>query len=373
MPRHVVFVGAPTSGVARESPNSSASHRWHTVIVEHSPTTQEFATTAPPASVTDVYKLPHATLEEASRRISRLYENIIFVDVEDPEQDSAVASDNLHGNDTREMPSAISWISTLHTSTNSKSCTLNRPDATFLRPTASFSRSIRHGHGKDTQESQETNSYSQSYNDSSDASVARFPHFHFSLHSLTSLVSLSRQPKTPHEIDYRGGFHGGSKQKVNVLVAVLEAEGPDTIRIKNGRDAGKEVTLFKIVVGDEEGQVCRLTAWREVAERWGGVNPDETAVQRGDVVYLQDIQASSDTNSTSDLSNISLTASPALKSAMLICYRTMPRAPDRDTGVNDERFRPDLRLGFSDATVRKVSNVVRWFEEMAGLPHGYQA
>lgn len=55
---------------------------------------------------------------------------------------------------------------------------------------------------------------------------------------------------------------------------------------------------------------------------------------------------------------------------MLICYRTMPRLTDRAAGINDEHFRPDLRLGSSDATVRKVAGLVRWFEEMAGLPHG---
>ena len=56
------------------------------------------------------------------------------------------------------------------------------------------------------------------------------------------------------------------------------------------------------------------------------------------------------------------TASPMLKSKMTICYRTMPHA--HEDGV----FRPDLRLGESDPCVRKVASVVRWFEEMAGLP-----
>lgn len=33
----------------------------------------------------------------------------------------------------------------------------------------------------------------------------------------------------------------------------------------------------------------------------------------------------------------------------------------------DMQYRPDLRLGYSDATVRKVGAVVAWFEGMAGL------
>ncbi len=33
----------------------------------------------------------------------------------------------------------------------------------------------------------------------------------------------------------------------------------------------------------------------------------------------------------------------------------------------DARLRPDLRLGISDPSVRKVESLVRWFETMAGL------
>lgn len=33
----------------------------------------------------------------------------------------------------------------------------------------------------------------------------------------------------------------------------------------------------------------------------------------------------------------------------------------------DMQLRPDLRLGGSDASVRKVASLVRWFERMAGL------
>lgn len=59
--------------------------------------------------------------------------------------------------------------------------------------------------------------------------------------------------------------------------------------------------------------------------------------------------------------SMALTASPYLKSKLDICYRTMPYAHE------DQRLRPDLRLGISDATVRKVAEVVKWFEGMAGL------
>lgn len=56
-----------------------------------------------------------------------------------------------------------------------------------------------------------------------------------------------------------------------------------------------------------------------------------------------------------------LTASPYLKSSLIICYRTMPYSRE------DSRLRPDLRLGRSDAAVRKVATVVAWFQDLAGL------
>ena len=59
--------------------------------------------------------------------------------------------------------------------------------------------------------------------------------------------------------------------------------------------------------------------------------------------------------------SITILASPCLKSRLDICYRTMPYAHE------DQRLWPDLRLGASDATVRKVAEVVKWFEGVAGL------
>jgi hypothetical protein len=58
---------------------------------------------------------------------------------------------------------------------------------------------------------------------------------------------------------------------------------------------------------------------------------------------------------------VALTASPSLKSELQICYRTMPYAHE------DNRLRPDLRLGASDAAVKKVAMLVLWFEGVAGL------
>ena len=115
---------------------------------------------------------------------------------------------------------------------------------------------------------------SQSFRNYSDASsIARFPTFHFNLHTLTSLSPLS-------ETKFRGSI------KVNVLLVVLEMEGPDTIRIKKGPEAGKEISILKMILGDEEGIACKLTAWREVAEEWGG-SGKTVAAKRGDIVHIE--------------------------------------------------------------------------------------
>lgn len=119
-----------------------------------------------------------------------------------------------------------------------------------------------------TQETQETQSYD--YSDAS--SIGRFPTFHFSLHSLTSISSLSKP-------SVKG-------TKVSVLLAALEVEGPNTITIKKGADAGKEVSVLSMILGDADGSVCKLTAWREIADAWGGAG-DTVAVKRGDILFIE--------------------------------------------------------------------------------------
>jgi hypothetical protein len=79
--------------------------------------------------------------------------------------------------------------------------------------------------------------------------------------------------------------------KLSTLLAVLEVEGPDNIRLKKGRDAGKEIAILKLILGDEGGTICKLTAWREVAERWGG-QQNEIAVRRGDIVLIESMNLS---------------------------------------------------------------------------------
>lgn len=59
--------------------------------------------------------------------------------------------------------------------------------------------------------------------------------------------------------------------------------------------------------------------------------------------------------------SLSFSASPFLNSNMNICYRTLPSTP------SDKYLRPDLRLAASDPGLRRVSDVVGWFENAVGL------
>ncbi|KDR85879.1 hypothetical protein GALMADRAFT_51515 [Galerina marginata CBS 339.88] len=326
-----VFLGAPSKAEIHEDPSC------------YSPT---HGAQSPPSVV-----LPRATLEAASVRISLIYKDLIFND--GPDEDSFASEVNEEEDDALpversifgEQTTLISWPPT-HPEDNDSRDSFAGPS--FLIDKSSKSNSGLQSEHDDTQavESQlfETQgAESQSFGNYSDASsIARFSSFHFNLHTLTSLTQLSESK-----------FQGS--RKVNLLLAVLEIEGPDTIRIKKGADAGKQVSILKMILCDEQGTVCKLTAWREIAEEWGG-SGKAIAAKRGDIVHIESVMAACDPTTS-----ITLSASPYLNSLLVICYRTMPYAHE------DGRLRPDLRLGISDPSVRKVAAVLLWFEQMAGL------
>ncbi|KAJ7983003.1 hypothetical protein DFH06DRAFT_714026 [Mycena polygramma] len=308
----IVFLGAPRVSDIHRAPNE---YYWRSVS---SNSVAEF----PSESQVQSAIYPPATLEAASRRISLMYQNVIFDESreeEDPgERDEtfftwppSVPGDESDSQEEKTIPSFLD-VSKSMAQTNA------RIESQF-----------------ETQESQSLN-----YSDA--PSIARFPAFHFSMNSLTSLTSLAKSRVK------------GTKQ-VTLLLAVLEVDGPDTFRFKKGKDAGKESFVLKMILGDEDGNVCKLTAWREVAQDWGGCG-DEIGAKRGDILLLTNVTAALEPSAA-----VTLTASPWQKPKLEICYRTMPYTHE------DQRLRPDLRLGSSDASVRKVAAVVRWFEDMAGL------
>ncbi|KAJ6617654.1 hypothetical protein B0H10DRAFT_1796993 [Mycena sp. CBHHK59/15] len=307
----VVFLGAPRASEINRSPSE---YHWRTVssIAESDP---------------DTIIYPPATLEAASHRISLIYQNVIFDESEEDDPNNP-ADDEI----------CFTWPPTAQ---GDESDSLDEKSIpSFLDVSKSVAQTDA------PLESQFETQDTQSYNYTDASSIARFPRFHFSLNTLTSLTSLAKSRVK------------GTK-KVTLLLAVLEVDGPDSFTFKKGKDAGKQSYVLKMILGDEDGNVSKLTAWREVAEDWGGAG-QETGAKRGDILLLTDVMAAFEPGSA-----VTLTASPWQNPKLEICYRTMPYTRE------DQRLRPDLRLGASDASVRKVAAVVRWFEGMAGLTTGH--
>ncbi|KAI5116556.1 hypothetical protein M0805_000467 [Coniferiporia weirii] len=306
--------------------------------------------------------LPPATIDAASQRISEMYKNVIFIDEEEEEdwatrdRDEQSNWDDMRSKDVSKRGSLISWPPTDPEQTRSR--------VSFAPPQALSRANIN------TQLETQENSVSVSYAHTSTSSIAAFPTFVINLHTLTPLSALLSAVSTA--INSGSSVPAKWSKKVQLLVAVLEVDGPDAVVIKKGPDAGKEVGVLKLVVGDENGAVCKLTAWREVADLWGGVKESETTldeisdgVQRGDIVYLENVIASpppiAKASDQRAAPFVALTASPNLLSRLHICYRTLPSVS------SDRRFRPDLRLAASDPGLRKVAGVVNWLQDSVGL------
>ena len=174
----------------------------------------------------------------------------------------------------------FTWPSTSRDQTD-VSASANLDEPSIIHRTPSSRSRLTDSYAISQEEFPKTLPESQSFGVHSwTSSISRFPAFSFSLHSLSSLSFLSA-----HVADANNTAKKFT-QKVNLLLAALEVDGPDTIRVKKGPDAGQEVSILKIVLGDDESGVCKLTAWREVAEEWGGYSESE-GVKRGDVVYLE--------------------------------------------------------------------------------------
>jgi hypothetical protein len=235
MPNYRLFLGAPTSADLARQSKTTDEYRWETA--------QETS-----ESVDLAFVLPPATLEAAGKRISLIYQNIIFNDDDEDGEYERDGDDNddLNNSFEVEQTTLISW------SSSSAASEAALPDLAIPLPDSTPNT---------------TGSTSFAYSDTS--SIVRFPTFHIDLHRLTSLAALSKlRPNS------------SQKKKVNVLLAALEVEGPDEITIRKGPDAGKQVSVLKMILGDEGGGVCKLTAWRDVADRWADA-------KRGDILLIE--------------------------------------------------------------------------------------
>ena len=77
--------------------------------------------------------------------------------------------------------------------------------------------------------------------------------------------------------------------KVNVLMAVLEVEGPGVVTIRKGLHDGAQTSILKVLVGDGSGNVLWLTAQRGVAKTRGIGVDTQPSIQRGNIVLFQSV------------------------------------------------------------------------------------
>ncbi|KAH9961354.1 hypothetical protein BC827DRAFT_1260528 [Russula dissimulans] len=318
--RYTVFLGAP-------SPSSTLSdddllYRWHSL---------EATSNLNPVSTTiDLLSgYPSSALDAASRRLSAMYENIIFAEDDEDEGDTQAVEEDLIGDRRGDHTTLVTWAAT------------TQPDDSVNGLASRVSISRRPSSWRSNLETQEDHLSSNAYSDTDTSSIARFPDFQFSLGTLSTLAS--------------------ARGKTCLLLAVLEVDGPDEVTIRRGPETGQVVSVLRLIVGDEASTIRKLTAWRQVAETWGGGSAprDAVGIRRGDVVHFETTPAEGGAGAPTP----TITASPHHHSRAKICYRTMPR----EAVPADMYLRPDLRLGASDAAVRRVAAVVGWFERMAGL------
>ena len=76
---------------------------------------------------------------------------------------------------------------------------------------------------------------------------------------------------------------------MNVLMAVLEVEGPDMVTIRKGQYARNQTSILKMILGDGDGNILQLTAWRDLAETWGIGTDSQPPIRRGDIVLFQGV------------------------------------------------------------------------------------
>lgn len=214
-----------------------------------------------------------------------MYENIIFADDDEDEGDTQAVEDELMGDGqggeakvsrhrcgsshSSDRTTLITWAATTQ-----PECENDAASRLALRVSmASCDASSSCQNNLDTQEDgHSANSYAYAY--SSTSSIARFPDFQFSLGTLSALAS--------------------AQGKTCLLLAVLEVDGPDEVTLRRGPEAGRVVSVLRLIVGDEGSTIRKLTAWREIAESWGGTSQDTVGVglRRGDVVYFESAPAS---------------------------------------------------------------------------------
>ncbi|KZT58683.1 hypothetical protein CALCODRAFT_231439 [Calocera cornea HHB12733] len=354
----LLLLGAPTRGTVRNPSSSFATHgyAWHRIpLPSPSNPTQPFPDDTSGSADPLVLPLPHESYAAGHVRLSQLtdlYRGAIFGSPPDAVDEAGelfgegeeegesveLILDSRSGDgtskDTVDASRALSgWLPT------PRSVDPDPDRSVFSAPAAQPHESLLSTRSFLTSSSLAESSRSDA--SFASASIARLPSYHLNPHTITPLSSLPSLAAARH-----------TPPRVTILAGVLEVTGPDSVKLKKGREAGREVGVLRLVVGDQ-GRVLGVTAWRECA-RWG---EGEGAVRRGDVVLLSNLTVQRATAG----SPIALTASPFQHSALTVCYRTLP------LDAADRRLRPDLRLAGADRGMEMVRQVVVWVEGMAGI------
>jgi hypothetical protein len=212
-----------------------------------------------------------------------MYENIIFEDEDEDDGDTQAVEEDLmddeQGSEAQLSPLSAHLRQRLFSDRTTLAiwATTTQPEREndsankAVMRTSILSRAASSSWQNDNLETQEGDEHSANTHDtySNTSSIARFPGFQFSLGTLSALAS--------------------ARGKTCLLLAVLEVDGPDEVTVRRGPDAGCVVSVLRLIVGDEASTICKLTAWREVAQMWGGTTTDAAGirVRRGDVVYFE--------------------------------------------------------------------------------------
>jgi len=90
-----------------------------------------------------------------------------------------------------------------------------------------------------------------------------------------------------------------------------------------------------MILGDGDGNVLKLTAWRDAAELWGIGTDTQPPIRRGDIVLFQGLSSGTWNLANSSHTDLSFgwdpssgapptfTVSPYMEPTTEICYRTM--------------------------------------------------
>jgi hypothetical protein len=92
--RYTVFLGAPSPSSTLNDVDDGVLYQWRTLPSTSNPVSKD-------TSIDSFSGYPSSALDGASRRISAMYENIIFADGEEGEGDTQTVEEELMGDGQR--------------------------------------------------------------------------------------------------------------------------------------------------------------------------------------------------------------------------------------------------------------------------------